>query len=60
MVSIGGDAAGVSAGGAGVNPNATATAAAGPSLAAASGTSIPGKLPWLLIHIPLLLCKGAE
>lgn len=46
--SSGSDAAGVSAGGAAVNPNATATAAAGPSLAAASGGSIPGNLPWLL------------
>ena len=59
MVSSGGDAAGVSAGGAAVSPNATATAAAGPSLAAASGTSIPGKLPLLVKPIPLLLLKGS-
>ena len=42
-MSNGSGAAGASAGRAAVNPNATATAAAGPSLAAASGTSIPGK-----------------
>ena len=47
-VSSGSGAAGVSAGGAAVNPNAAAAAAAGPSLASASGSSIPGKLPWSL------------
>ena len=44
MSSVSG-AAGVSAGGADVNPNAAAAAAAGPSLASASGSSIPGRLP---------------
>ena len=46
--------AGASAGGAAVNPNAAATAAAGPSLASASGGTIPGRLPLLLISSPKL------
>ena len=55
LVTDGNDAAGASAGGAGVNSNAAAAATAGPSLASASGTSIPGKMPGLLVVIRFLL-----
>ena len=40
-----GGCAGASAGGAGVDPNAVAATSGGPSLASASGTTIPGALP---------------
>ena len=45
--------AGATAGGAGVNPNAAAAASSGPSLAAASGTNIPGGITLFLsvLHV---------